>query len=234
MDISRGMPAGLARRAGTILLIATTLLPVHARARTADLPLPLPPEPPPASRRPPPQPVVAPGRKVAPAKPTPAVAPAAGQPPPASAADEANKGSVSGLPIPRFVALRTDDVNMRKGPGFRYPIEWDYKRRDLPVEILREFEVWRLVETPDGARGWMHEATLVGRRTFFVQGADATLRAEARDDAAPVAILQAGVIGVIRSCDAGSPWCRVRVGAHDGFLKRTAFWGTLPGEVVQP
>lgn len=233
MGMSRGMPAGLARRAGKLLVIAATLLAVHARARTADLPLPLPPEPPPASRRPPPQPVVPPGGKPAPAKPASAAAPAAGQPP-ASAAEEADKGSVSGLPIPRFVALRTDDVNMRKGPGFRYPIEWDYKRRDLPVEILREFEVWRLVETPDGARGWMHEATLVGRRTFFVQGADATLRAEAHDDAAPVAILKVGVIGFIRSCDAGSAWCRVRVGQHDGYLQRTAFWGALPGEVVKP
>jgi len=214
------------------LLVASVLTPVHASARTAPLPLPLPPEPPPASSRPPP-PVLQPSGATRPQKP-PAAPATQAQPPAPATTEEANKGSVTGLPIPRFVALRTDDVNMRKGPGFRYPIEWDYKRRDLPVEILREFEVWRLVETPDGARGWMHEATLVGRRTFIVQGADATLRADARDDAAPVAILKVGVIGFLRSCKAGSAWCRVRVGDYGGYLKRTRFWGTLPDEVVHP
>ena len=227
--MSGGRPASLARLVGSLLLIASVLTPVHASARTAPLPLPLPPEPPPASSRPPP-PVVRPSAETAPRKP--AAASAASPQPPAT--EEANKGSVTGLPIPRFVALRTDDVNMRKGPGFRYPIEWDYKRRDLPVEILREFEVWRLVETPDGARGWMHEATLVGRRTFIVQSSDATLRADARDDASPVAILKVGVIGFLRSCKAGSDWCRVRVGDYDGYLERTQFWGTLADEVVQP
>lgn len=229
--MSGGHPASLARLAGKLLLIASLLIPLRTWARTAPLPLPLPPEPPPASSRPPP-PVVRPSGATTPQKP-PATPATSAQPPPPAAA-EVNKGSVTGLPVPRFVALRTDDVNMRKGPGFRYPIEWDYKRRDLPVEILREFEVWRLVETPDGARGWMHEATLVGRRTFIVQGADATLRADARDDAAPVAILKVGVIGFLRSCKAGSDWCRVRVGDYDGYLKRTRFWGTLRDEVVQP
>jgi SH3-like domain-containing protein len=195
--------------------------------RPAPLPLPLPPEPPPLAT-----PVVQPSGPLQPEK-QPAAATAATPALPPPVADE-TKGSVTGLPIPRFVALRTDDVNLRKGPGFRYPIEWVYQRRDLPVKILREFEVWRLVETPDGTRGWMHEATLIGLRTFVVQGADATLRREPHEDAAAVAILKVGVIGRLRSCDAGAAWCRVRVGDYGGWLKRTQFWGTLPGEAVHP
>jgi SH3-like domain-containing protein len=224
-------PASLARLAGTVLLIACVLTPVPGWGRIAPLPLPLPPEPPPSMGQPG-TPVVRPSGKTAPEKPPGAPTTPGQTPPPAT--QEANKGSVTGLPIPRFVALRTDDVNMRKGPGFRYPIEWVYKRRELPVEILREFEVWRLVETPDGARGWLHEATLVGHRTFVVQGNDATLRADPRDEASPVALLKIGVIGRLRSCQAGSAWCRVRVGDYDGYLKRTQFWGTLPDEVVVP
>ena len=123
---------------------------------------------------------------------------------------------------------------MRSGPGTRYPIEWVYKRRDLPVEIEREFEVWRLVRDPDGIRGWVHQATLTGRRTFVVQGADATLRSEAKDDAAAVAILKVGVVGRIRSCAAGSDWCYVQVGDYGGYLRRQQFWGTLPNEVIAP
>ncbi len=152
--------------------------------------------------------------------------------PPAPA--EADKGTSTGLPLPRFAALRTDEVNMRAGPGMRYPIEWRYQRRYLPVEIEREFDVWRLVQAPDGARGWVHQATLTGRRSFLVQHHDATIRAEPRDDAEAVAILKPGVVGRIRSCAAKSDWCRVWVGDYGGYLRRQAFWGTLPHEAIEP
>ena len=230
----------------------TLQLPAHRLAET-------PPKPPAAAPRTPvrqvrprhPTPVVAPhatahGHKpaakatahqpaprpdVKPAPP-PAVLPAPAPPTKPQAPPEPDKGSATGLPLPRFAALRTDEVNLRAGPGTRYPIEWVYKRRDLPVEIEREFEVWRLIEDSDGIRGWVHEATLIGRRSFEVNHGDATLRAEPRETAAPVAILKPGVIGRIRSCAAGSAWCRVQVGAYDGFLLRSAFWGTLPNEVI--
>ncbi len=145
---------------------------------------------------------------------------------------DVSKGSVTGLPLPRFAALRADDVNLRAGPGTRYPIDWLYKRRGLPVEIDREFEVWRLVTAPDGTKGWVHEATLTGRRDFLVLGADRTLRAEPRDAARAVAILKPGVVGRIRACAAGSQWCRLEVGNRIGWLKRDEFWGTKPGEAV--
>jgi SH3-like domain-containing protein len=158
-------------------------------------------------------------------------APAQTEPPKPAEADTA-KGSASGLPLPRFVALRSDDVNLRAGPGTRYPIDWVYKRRELPVEILREFEVWRLVQDSDGVKGWVHQATLTGRRSFIVTGADATLRRDAQDSAAAVAILKPGVVGHLRSCAANSDWCQVQVGDYRGFLKRSQFWGTLPSEAV--
>jgi len=198
------------------------LHPAHPRyQRPPELPLPLPP--------PLPEEAAQPNSPAA----TAAAPTAAPKPGPAKPA-EAGKPVGTGLPLPRFDALRTDDVNMRAGPGFRYPIMWVYKRRGLPVEIEREFEVWRLVETPDGTKGWMHEATLTRRRTFLVQGADATLRARPADDARAVAILKVGVIGRIRSCDAGSVWCHVEVRNYSGYLKRSQFWGALPGEVIEP
>ena len=165
----------------------------------------------------------------APPLPAPAPAPAEEPKPPEA---EVNKGSATGLPLPRFVALRSDEVNLRAGPGTRYPIDWVYKRRDLPVEILREFEVWRLVQDPDGIKGWVHQATLTGRRSVMVTGGDATLRRDPKDNASAVAILKPGVIGRMRSCPAGSDWCQVQVGDHRGYLKRGQFWGTLPDEVV--
>ena len=145
-----------------------------------------------------------------------------------------NKGATTGLPLPRFAALRTDDVNLRTGPGTRYPIEWVYKRRYLPVQIEREFDNWRLVRMPDGSRGWVHQATLTGRRSFDVEQQDATLRAEPREAARAVAVLKPGVVGRIRSCAAGSDWCRVQVGSYGGYLRRGEIWGVLPSEALPP
>ncbi len=153
---------------------------------------------------------------------------------PLPAPDQTAKGSVTGLPLPRFAALRADEVNLRAGPGQRFPIEWLYKRRGLPVQIEREFEVWRLVTVPDGAKGWVHEATLVGRRDLLVSGGDRILRASAADNARAVAILKPGVVGRIRDCAAGAEWCRVQVGDYRGWLRRSDFWGALPGEAIAP
>jgi SH3-like domain-containing protein len=179
--------------------------------------------------KPPPQkPAAAPLPPVPAAPPAPAVI----EQPKTVPEQDPNKGSVTQLPIPRFVSLRSDEVYLRAGPGTRYPIEWVYKRRDLPVEILREFDVWRLVEDSDGIKGWMHQATLSGRRSFIVTGADATLRSDAQESASPVAILRVGVVGWLRSCAAASDWCRVQVGDYRGYLQRSQIWGTLPGEVV--
>jgi SH3-like domain-containing protein len=212
-------------------------------------------KPPAAARRPIHKvktPVVPAHGPVHPQKPVAAVAPAQALPPqPGSAAApvvpqvETKAAPSEKLPdpekpdggpakLPRFVSLRSDDVNMRAGPGTRYRIDWKYKRRDLPVEIEREFDVWRWVRDADGIQGWVHQATLMGRRDFIVQKADATMRSEASDTASAVAILKPGVIGRIRSCEAGSAWCEVQTGSYRGFLRRTQFWGVFPDEAINP
>jgi SH3-like domain-containing protein len=175
--------------------------------------------------------------KPEPAKPHPAP-PVAAVPPPAPKPPKEPptvKESTEPPPkIPRFAALKTDETNMRKGPGQRYPIEWVYQRRDLPMEVEREYDVWRYVRDPDGIEGWVHQVTLSDRRTFMITGRDATLRADAKDSASAVASLKVGVIGRLRACDAGSQWCQVQVGGYKGYLRRDQFWGLLPDEVLAP
>jgi SH3-like domain-containing protein len=187
------------------------------------LPLPPPPAPPP-----PPLPTARSGASsTTPGKPGPAAQP---KPPPPP--QDPNKGSNSGLPIPRFVSLRSAEVNLRSGPGERYQIDWVYQRRDLPVEIEREFDIWRLIRDADGVRGWVQEVMVMGRRSFEVTGVDRTLRSDADDTSRAVAILKVGVVGRIRTCAARADWCQVQVGDYRGWLRRDEFWGTLPGEPV--
>ncbi len=157
--------------------------------------------------------------------------PAAPPPPPAP-----TTGSVTGLPLPRFAALRSDEVNMRSGPGTRFPIEWTYQRRELPVEITREFELWRRIRDPEGTEGWVHQSTLMGRRSFVVRGApgsEVMLRRRAEDQASPVARLRPGVVGRLRACEPANPWCEAQIGEYRGFVKRTDIWGVGTSEEVK-
>uniref|UniRef100_UPI0034A44506 SH3 domain-containing protein n=1 Tax=Falsiroseomonas sp. TaxID=2870721 RepID=UPI0034A44506 len=146
-------------------------------------------------------------------------------------------GQISGLPIPRFASLRSDQVNMRVGPNTTFPIEWTFQRRDLPVMIVGEFQVWRRVRDADGAEGWVHQSTLAGRRTALVRPAggapEITLRRRGEESAPAVARLRGGVIARIRECAPGSAWCEVQVATHRGYLRRADVWGLLPDEEVK-
>lgn len=147
--------------------------------------------------------------------------------------DRVVAGRVTHLPLPRFASLRSDDVNLRVGPGRRYPIAWVLHRRFLPVEIKREFKEWRQVRIPDGTEGWVHSSIIVARRSFYVKtGPMRTVHAAATKHSSPVARLQAHVVGRIVSCAAQVAWCRVEVGSVEGYLERDAFWGTFAAEAV--
>ena len=131
-----------------------------------------------------------------------------------------------------------DDVaRIMAAPGVihsRAKIEGTIRNARMLLEIEREFDVWRLVRDPKNNRGWVHTATLASRRTLLVTGAaNQVLRSAPSDDAAAVAKLEPGVIGRLRDCEKETDWCQVQVKDYKGWMKRDAFWGTLPGEAVQ-
>jgi SH3-like domain-containing protein len=183
------------------------------------------PAPAPAPAAPPPVPTPAP-------TPTPTPAPDASTEAAAPPAVDLTRGSVTHLPIPRFMSLRFDDVNLRVGPGLRYPIDWVYHRRDLPVEVIRELDDWRLVQDQDNIRGWVRAPALSPRRGFVVRTAESTLRAKPTDDSSAVALLKPGVVGHVRKCDDGQVWCEIDVGSYRGYLRRDQIYGVYPTEAV--
>jgi SH3-like domain-containing protein len=136
--------------------------------------------------------------------------------------------NTSHLPIPRFASLRSGEVNLRTGPGLRYPIEWVYVRRGLPVEIIAEYDIWRRVRDPEGTEGWVSKTELTGKRSAIVTGNGHDLRDAHDDQAAVLAHLEAGAMGQIVYC--AQEWCKVKFDGVRGFLRKTAFWGTYPNE----
>jgi SH3-like domain-containing protein len=135
------------------------------------------------------------------------------------------------LPVPRFVALRSDQINLRTGPGERYPIEWVLTRRNMPVEIVAEFDNWRKIRDFDGTTGWVQERMVTGRRNVIVRDQVRSLRDKPANDAAIVARAEAGVIAKLLECN--PDWCRIEANGVAGWLKRDEIWGVYPKEVVQ-
>lgn len=141
-------------------------------------------------------------------------------------------GAKTGLPVPRFVSLRSDEANLRTGPGTNYPVEWVYVRRHMPVEIIAEFDTWRKIRDWQGTEGWVHQSLLEGERTGIVTDAAVQdVLSDPRSDARIVARLEPGVIVRLAMC--GPDWCRVAVAGFEGWLRRGTFWGVFPDETFE-
>jgi SH3-like domain-containing protein len=159
----------------------------------------------------------------------------------ARAQDAKGTGAPGADSVLRYVSLKADKVHLRQGPGTNYPIAWVFKRAGLPVEVIREFEVWRQVRDASGTVGWVHSSLLSGRRTALILPWEvkegqaelplATLRDDDHEKAGAVAQVEAGVLASIIGCDKG--WCRVSVGNHRGYIEQSKLWGTYPNETIR-
>jgi SH3-like domain-containing protein len=139
-------------------------------------------------------------------------------------------GPETNLPLPRFVSLNVETANIRRGPGVAHRVDWVFKRRGLPLEVIAEHGHWRRVRDVDDAGGWVHHSLLRGARTAVViAGPDAALRADPAPDARPVARAETGVIGQIDRC---LPlWCRFAADGRRGWVQKADLWGVRPEEV---
>jgi len=142
-----------------------------------------------------------------------------------------SRAEESKLPLPRFVSLDANDVNMRAGPGTEYPILWQYHRKGLPVEIVQEFDTWRRIRDRDGAIGWVQANLLSGKRTAQVINRQQLMMSEP-GGGVPVAKLDPGVIGHLKECNGSL--CRIDVNGYKGWLQRSDLWGVYPDEKVEP
>ena len=172
-----------------------------------------------------------------------AAAPARAQgTPPAPPAPETGLGKATGLPVPRYVSLKSDRVNLREGPSKDHRTAWVFQRAGLPVEIVAEFETWRRIRDSEGTEGWVLHSLLSGRRTALItpwakgEAAPLPLYERADERAEVVARLQPNVIANVRQCTGA--WCRITVvnkaaGDLTGFVRQDRLWGVYPNEKVE-
>jgi len=143
-------------------------------------------------------------------------------------------GPASGLPLPRFVSLKADKVNVYVGPAKTYEVKWRYQRAGLPVEVTGEFENWRRIRDSDGSEGWVYHSLLSGRRTAVVTARAKDelipLRSKPHEESNVTAQLQPGVLGAVRRCTGA--WCRIVGPGFDGWLPQDRLWGVYPNEAI--
>ncbi|MGD0531254.1 MAG: SH3 domain-containing protein [Methyloceanibacter sp.] len=140
------------------------------------------------------------------------------------------------MPVPRFVSLKSDQVNVRKGPSTDQAIVWVFARAGLPVEVIAESDNWRRVRDSEGADGWVFHSLLSGRRTVLIapwskDHESVPLYGRKSTGAQPVAELEPGVLGNVLSCD--GDWCELSIDDYSGFVQQDKLWGVYRGEVIQ-
>lgn len=143
--------------------------------------------------------------------------------------DDGNALSDSGLPVPRFVSLKFHEVNLRTGPGQRYPIRWVYKRKHMPMEVIEEFGHWRKIRDHQGDEGWTHKSQLSGTRMAILTE-ETVLRRYPESAAPPMIKAQKSVLGQVLECDAN--WCELQIESYKSWVAKKAIWGVYPREVL--
>lgn len=141
------------------------------------------------------------------------------------------RGPVTNLPIPRYVSLKAVEGNVRRGPSLNHRIDWVFKRRDMPLEVIGEYGHWRRVRDRDGAGGWVHYSLLSGARTVIVEEEMLNLFMKPDPNAPVNAMVERGVIARLDHCV--QDWCRIRADRYKGWVLKTALWGVGPGEKAE-
>ena len=133
-----------------------------------------------------------------------------------------------GLPLPRYVSLKSNEVNVRIGPDFEYPISWVFFRKGYPVEIIQEFENWRQIRDIEGAIGWVNKIMLSGKRTGIISGGNWELFRSPNNDSVAILLAEEGVIADILQCS--DSWCQLKIEGEKGWLEKKNLWGVYPQE----
>jgi len=142
---------------------------------------------------------------------------------------QGDRGPVTNLPMPRYVSLKANEANVRRGPSLSHRIDWVFQRRDMPLRVVGEYGHWRRVVDREGLGGWVHYSLISGNRTVIIDSDLLVLRNQPAVTATEVAMLELGVIADLGEC--GPDWCRLRAGGYRGWAQKPALFGVGADEL---
>ena len=134
-----------------------------------------------------------------------------------------DRGDVTGLPLPRFVSIKSNKVNARRGPNATYQIDWVYTRAGVPLKVTAEYENWRKVEDFEGEGGWVHSRLLSGKRFVIVLDSEILLKRKPNKNSPILAVIKKGVIA--RLISNVGVWSEIAVEGYSGWVRDESIWG---------
>ena len=133
----------------------------------------------------------------------------------------------SGFPVPRYVSLKAQETNCRRGPSFSHPIHVTYQKQGLPVIVVAETtDHWRKIQDLERDECWVHKSKLSGDKTAVVLQDRLALRRRPDEQAPVIATLGSGLIVSVE--EATGPWIRIRTGRRHGWTRSERLWGAHP------
>ncbi len=149
-----------------------------------------------------------------------------------SQASNADIGKETGLEIPRYVSLKSNDANIRVGPSKNYPIEIKYIKKNYPLKVLEEYEEWRKVEDFKKNIGWIHKSLISGTRTGIVlSNDDKTIKLLNTLDGDIIGEIGKGNIVFLEKCK--TDWCLISSGNYKGWIDKKYIWGVKEKEIIK-
>ena len=133
------------------------------------------------------------------------------------------------LPLPRFVTIKFDEVNVRTGPAIDCPIEWIFIRKNEPVEIIAEYEQWRKIRDVNGEGGWTHSSALSAKRAVILVSKNIMpLIASPGSYDEIIVQLKPKIRCNLIKCK--NDWCQVVCKSYKGWIAKKFLWGVYPDE----
>ena len=135
--------------------------------------------------------------------------------------------------LPRFVSLRDETVNARSGPGTKYPIDWVYKQKSAPVEVIAEYENWRRIRDWQGSESWVMSQLLTRKRfAKVITPGENNLYAKDNYKSKIIARIEDDVVGEIKKCPADNDFCLIVFGNYEGWMSRQNIYGVYDKEII--
>jgi SH3-like domain-containing protein len=124
-----------------------------------------------------------------------------------------------------FLTLRFDNVNLRQGPSFDYPVKIFYKKKYLPVQVQDTSGNFRKIKDHENNTGWIHRSQLSKKKAALTLDDKVIIFKNATIFSKPLAILEKGRLCLVSKCK--GDWCKVKVEKYSGWVKKKSLWGNL-------
>ena len=122
-----------------------------------------------------------------------------------------------------YLILKNNEVNVRYGPGFDYPIKYVYKKKNLPIKVIDKKENFRRIIDFKKNSGWIHVSQLKKGKSLILLK-DQILFSKPTRYSKPIIKISKGRLLLVKKCK--KKWCKVKTQDYLGWIIINDIWGT--------